>query len=313
VFTLLSCFISAAKMPNLIPSAPAQFPGSFASDLRHDKRKSSEARNWKSILYVYLTDGWDDISVWKSAFIEFVGTATMVYLSGLIHTTIGSFQTAQVAGYVGVTNIFLLSLFIYALAPSSGGHVNQMITFTTMTTGLTGFSRGILYLIGQTLGAALAGGLIRGSFGLQLSKQYGGGGCNLNSTVITDGQAFLIEAISSFCMVFLAFGVGLDPRQQVLFGPKLGPFLVACSLGLVSFASVGLAPGYPGAGMNPARCFAFAIARDDFSHQWIWWVGPLTGVLVQSAVYHIAPPYHREVAEASARRKSENEGVKLPT
>jgi len=63
---------------------------------------------------------------------------------------------------------------------------------------------------------------------------------------------------------FLAFGVGLDPRQKQVFGPKLGPLLVGCTLGLVSFSSVGLAEGFPGVGMNPARCFAFAVARGEF-------------------------------------------------
>jgi glycerol uptake facilitator-like aquaporin len=87
----------------------------------------------------------------------------------MIHTTIGSFNTQQAAGYVGVTNIFMLSLFIFALAPASGGHVNPLITFTTMTTGLTGFSRGILYITAQTAGGAVAGGLIRGSFGRNLT------------------------------------------------------------------------------------------------------------------------------------------------
>lgn len=66
---------------------------------------------------------------------------------------------------------------------------------------------------------------------------------------------------------FLAFGVGLDPRQGLLFGPKLGPFLTACVLGLMTFATVGLAPGYPGASMNPVRCFAFAVARGDFQRK----------------------------------------------
>jgi len=88
----------------------------------------------------------------------------------MIHTTLGSFETAQVAAYVGVSNIFLLSIFIYAVAPASGGHLNPFITFCTVTAGLTGFSRGILYMIGQTAGGALAGGLIRGSFGKDLTK-----------------------------------------------------------------------------------------------------------------------------------------------
>ena len=83
----------------------------------------------------------------------------------MIHTTLGSFDTKQVAAYVGVTNVFLISIFIYAMAPASGGHVNPIITFCTITTGLTGFARGVLYLIGQTAGAAVAGGLMRGSWG----------------------------------------------------------------------------------------------------------------------------------------------------
>lgn len=122
-----------------------------------------------------------------------------------------------------------------------------------------------------------------------------GGGCFLDTSVIDVAQAYLIEAVMSFSLVFLAFGVGLDPRQAQVFGPKLGPFLTACSLALVTFASVGIANGYPGAQVNPGRCFAFAVARGDFQHQWIWWAGPLTGSLAQTVVYHAVPPYHKEI------------------
>jgi len=66
---------------------------------------------------------------------------------------------------------------------------------------------------------------------------------------------------------FLSFGVGLDPRQQKVFGPKFGPFLVGCVLGLISFSSIGLGAGFPGAGLNPARCFSTAVARGDFTRE----------------------------------------------
>ncbi|RDW92221.1 hypothetical protein BP5796_01615 [Coleophoma crateriformis] len=207
------------------------------------------------------------------------------------------------AAFVAVSNIFLLSLFIYGLAPASGGHINPMITFATIITGLTGFARGVLYLIAQTCGAALAGGLIRGSFGRNLTLLYGGGGCLFQPGLMTAGQVFLIESVLSFCQIFLSFGVGLDPRQHAVFGPKLGPLLVACSLALVSFSSVGLGEGYPGAGLNPARCFAFAVSRGDFKYQWIWWFGPVTGAVVHSLVYHLAPPYHRQLREEAVETK----------
>lgn len=95
----------------------------------------------------------------------------LCYLSGLIDTTLGNFGTKQVPAYVGIANIFLLSLLIYAISPTTGGHVNPLITFTTVTTGLTGVPRGIVYMIGQSVGAAVAGGLIRGSFGQAMTQQ----------------------------------------------------------------------------------------------------------------------------------------------
>ncbi|TAQ90988.1 hypothetical protein B7494_g720 [Chlorociboria aeruginascens] len=217
----------------LTPAPTTQFPGSFAPDLRTDHRKEATSKALRDRAWIYLIDGWTDVGIWKSAFIECIGTLSLCYVSATIHTTLLTFQTPQVAAYVGITNIVLITLFIYALAPASGGHLNPMITAATMANGLTGFSRGMLYLLGQLIGAAVAGGLIRGSFG-------------------------------GLTGVVLAFGVGLDPRQAQVFGPKLGPFLTGCSLGLVSFSSIGLATGYPGAGLHPGRCFAFAVARGDF-------------------------------------------------
>ncbi|TVY83573.1 Aquaporin-4, partial [Lachnellula suecica] len=286
--------IPSSMEKTLVPAPAAQFPGSFAAVLRQDHRKYAEIRTFRSIFHTYFLDGWDDISLWKSAFVEFMGSTSLCYTSAMIDSTLKSFDTPQVAAYVAVSNIFLLTLFIYALAPASGGHINPIITFATVCAGLTGFSRGVLYMVAQTIGAALAGGLIRGSLGLNLTRANAGGGCLLDSSIIPVGQAYLIESVLSFVLLLLSFGVGLDPRQGKVFGPKLGPFLTACSLGLVSFSSVGLAPGYPGAGLNPARCFSFAVARGTFQNQWIWWFGPVSGALVHSVVYHIVPPYHLE-------------------
>ena len=110
---------------------------------------------------------------------------------------------------------------------------------------------------------------------------------------------------------FLCFGVGLDPRQQQVFGPRLGPLLVGCVVGLISFSSIGLGAGFPGAGLNPARCFSTSVARNDYTcelkllgcmclvltrlDQWIWWAGPLTASFFFTAVYYIAPPYHQQI------------------
>ena len=93
------------------------------------------------------------------------------YLAGLIDTTLAGFHTLHLPAYAGVSNFLLLSLLIYATAPASGGHINPLITFSTLNTGLTEFPRDVLYITGQTVGAGIAGGLIRGSFGPAMTQQ----------------------------------------------------------------------------------------------------------------------------------------------
>ena len=65
-------------------------------------------------------------------------------------------------------------------------------------------------------------------------------------------------------------GVGLDPRQQLLFGPQLGPALVGLVLGLITAATSGIAPGYPGPSMMPSRCLGLSIARGNYSCEFVF-------------------------------------------
>lgn len=122
---------------------------------------------------------------------------------------------------------------------------------------------GIAYMLGQTLGAALGGGVLLGVWGPTRATQYYGGGCFYNTEFISEGQVFLNELFASLALLYLAYGVGLDPRQAEFFGPRMGPLLVGASLGVVAFATSGIVPGFAGAQMHPARCFGFGVAKRD--------------------------------------------------
>jgi len=74
--------------------------------------------------------------------VEAFATAALIFVSGQIGTTLMSYGTNQIGIYIIVVNTLLLSVFIYATAPASGGHVNPMITFTTMLAGLCPLPRG---------------------------------------------------------------------------------------------------------------------------------------------------------------------------
>ncbi|KIN09121.1 hypothetical protein OIDMADRAFT_48950 [Oidiodendron maius Zn] len=177
----------------------------------------------------------------------------------------------------------------------SGGHLNPMITFTTLLTGLIEFPRAVLYVLAQVAGASLSGGLIRGGLGQVATLKYRGGGCFLESNrvdSVTLGQAFLLELSFALVSIFLAFALGLDPRQATLFSPTVGPALVGLSVGMLIFASAGLGfSGYSGPSFNPARCLAFSVARNNWDNQWIFWVAPMAASVIQSAMYHLVPPF----------------------
>ncbi|UNI13829.1 hypothetical protein JDV02_000532 [Purpureocillium takamizusanense] len=277
----------------------ASFDASFVPSARPAVSRSIPFYRDRS----YYLDGWLDSSIWKSAFIEAVATGCSVFVSGSITATLFSYKTNVLGAYIGISNTVLLALFIYASAPASGGHLNPMITFSSILVGICPLARGVLYMCGQTLGAAAVGGLLSAAWGRERSLSVEGGGCFVNFDHITTGQVYLNEFLGSFALLYLAFGVGLDPRQAVLFGPRLGPLLVGASLGLVSFSTSGLAPGYAGAAMNPARCLAYGIVRRSMADQWIWWFGPAAASVFNALVYHAVPPHHLELAREKSCKK----------
>lgn len=176
------------------------------------------------------------------------------------------------AAYLGPTtgalqNFILLTLFTYVFGVLTGAHLNPTITIATFFARLTTFPRMVLYVSFQTFGAALAGFLVRAGYG---AREFKTGGCWLYTggeaqySLYPDGvgRAFSNEFMACLILLFLAFGVGLDPRQQKIIPPALSPFLVGLSLGVLSWAFGYSVYGYGGASMNPARCFgAFVGSR----------------------------------------------------
>ena len=43
--------------------------------------------------------------------------------------------------------------------------------------------------------------------------------------------------------------------------------------------------------------------------QWIWWLGPATGTLMQSLVYVVAPPYHSRAVTVAEERNGDGDGT----
>ena len=182
----------------------------------------------------------------------------------------GVFDNAAFLGPLigGIFNFVLLTILIFVFGTVSGAHLNPTITIATFCARLTSFPRTVLYVAFQTTGGALAGLLARAAYG---SRHFKAGGCWLYSDVVPVADAFLVEFMAATLLLFLAFGLGLDPRQRQMIGPSLGPFLVGMALGIVSFGTGFTRYGYGGASINPARCFGAFVGSTFPGWHWHHW------------------------------------------
>ncbi|KAH7411787.1 aquaporin-like protein [Phaeosphaeria sp. MPI-PUGE-AT-0046c] len=243
-------------------------------------------------------DAFADVELWKAAFLECIGTCLQVYTSGLAVVGLSPLVKATSLGPVapaafgGIVNLLLLSLFIFAAGPVSGGHFNPLITMSTFTARLSILPRSLLYVMFQSLGAVVAGYLLRASLGVKPEEIPPIPGCYIDTSLVTPGEAYTLETMTSFVLVFIAFGVGLDPRQREVFGPALSPILIGLTQCLVTFASSIARPGYSGASNNPARCLGLMTASNRFDYHYIHWAGPITTAIINGLLYWVIPIYN---------------------
>lgn len=284
-------------------------------------KRNPDAAPFMSLKTLLSFDGFKQPSLWKQAFMEGVGAMMLSYITIVLSSSpslnvqplpvpsgpSGVFGTANFLGpLVGaVTNVITISLFVFSFGVVTGGHLNATITIATFFCRMTTLPRMVLYVGFQAAGAVLAGLLVRATLN---STDWKAGGCFFDPNLVESRQMFTAEFTASLIVLFLAFGVGLDPRQASTFGPAVAPILVGLAVALVGFTSSFAVPGYGGAGINPDRCLAVWIGSghssgvtgpsSDFGYSgsngerlWIYWIGPLVAGAVHGCFYQIIPPW----------------------
>ena len=221
-----------------IPSSPDAAPDAYRDT------------TWSSLL---SPTSFTDINLWKFAIIEGVGTALQTFLSGALghglvptvsETSVGAVFPVALAS---LAQVFLISLFIYCAGPLTGAHFNPLITLATFCAKLSSLPRTLLYVVFQCIGGVVGAFLCRAALGVTAVELVVVPGCYIDTSVVTAGQAYVFETMIAFTQVFLAFGLGLDPRNSTSFGPSLAPLLIGISSALLIFCSGFARPGYLGA------------------------------------------------------------------
>jgi len=236
-----------------------------------------------------------DAEMWKQAILEGWGTSLLVWLTGLagysLVPTVSDFASGALfpALLGSLVNAVSLSLLIFSAGPVSGGHMNPLISIGTFFGRLMTFPRTFLYVLCQIAGATIAGFLIRTALGRQSGPETVILGCSIDSSVVTAWEAVILETMSCLSLIFIAYGVGLDPQQKTIYGPSVGPLFIGLALGLCTFVTGALKPGYTGASLNPARCFGLMVAGGKWNLHWVHWVGPVAAGALHGVLYWMVP------------------------
>jgi len=234
---------------------------------------------------------------------EFLGTFILCFLG--IATCL-TWIEGEKANIVQIAFGFGLTIagVIYMMGPISGAHINPAITVASMISGRINATKGLLYILFQSLGAIAGSGAL---WFIQVNPNVGptSFGLTLPHPAMSSAQALLAEILLTMIFVLVFLSV-TDSNWSYVKGSAstaIGFTATACHLAFV-FGT--------GTSINPARSLGPAIIMAHFEHLWIYWVGPLTGSALAAFLYKALiyvpkeseePPRHTEVTTATENGK----------
>lgn len=179
------------------------------------------------------------------------------------------------AGLAGVALAHGLVVFVVVSAGfnTSGGHINPAVTLGLAVGGNITLLRGLFYWIAQLLGSIVACLLLKFTTGGLTTPPF------TVASGMNTGEAVVMEIILTFGLLYTVYATAIDPKKgsQGTIAPLAIGFIVGANI---------LAGGiFSGGSMNPARAFGPALVSNDWTDQWVYWVGPLIGGALAGFVY----------------------------
>ena len=169
-----------------------------------------------------------------------------------------------------------LAVVVAAVGHVSGAHVNPAVTLGMAVTKKFPWQYVPHYVVAQLVGAVLAafatwmtfGGPARGE--AKLAATYPAQG-------VGDLQAFIVELLITFILVFVVMAVATDERAPAAIAPLAVGFALA--------VGVFIAGPVTGGSVNPARSLGPMIVAGDLTSVWLYILGPIVGGVLGALLY----------------------------
>lgn len=221
--------------------------------------------------------------VLKSLVAEVIGTLFLVLVGcgSCIRHEEGSntADVVRIAFAFGVT----VATMAQSIGHISGCHINPAVTSGLLFGRKIGLIKAFLYIIAQSVGGILGGGLLF-MFTPKTFQGAGGLGNTGLAPGISAGQGFGIEFFITFVLVTVVFGA--CEHNPTMAPMAIGLSITTCHLFAVPFT---------GSSMNPARSLGSAAYADNgFANHWVYWLGPILGGITASIVYQLVLTHPKE-------------------
>lgn len=205
---------------------------------------------------------------------EFIGTFALVFIGGA--SIMMASRTGSTAGLlqVALAHGLILALLVSATMRVSG-HLNPAVTIAFLAVRRIEPQMAAIYIVAQLLAAMLAAYALKGLMPGDLFANAAAGGQSI-ALDVSGAQAFFLEMIATFFLVFVVFGTAVDPKA-----PNVG----GLAIGLTVTAGILAIGPLTGGSMNPARSFGPAVASGIYAGQMIYWTGPIVGAVLAAVVY----------------------------
>jgi MIP family channel proteins len=211
----------------------------------------------------------------KNVIAEFIGTFALVFVGG------GAIMMAQhtnnAAGLlqIALAHGLILALMVSAAMNVSGGHFNPAVTTAFLVARRITPTLAGVHIMTQLVGALAAAYALKATMPEAVFAATQGGGQSI-ALDVTMSQAILLEAITTFFLMFVIYGTAVNDAA-----PRIG----GLAIGLTIAADILAIGPLTGASMNPARSFGPAIASGVFAGQVVYWVGPILGAIAAAMVW----------------------------
>jgi len=215
---------------------------------------------------------------------EFVGTFWLV-LGGCGSAVVAAAFPGVGIGLMGVSLAFGLTVLTmaYAIGHISGCHLNPAVSVGLWAGGRFPSNQLVPYILAQTLGAIVAGGVLyliaTGKTGFDVAGGFASNGYGAHSPGGYSLQAALITEVVMTMMFLIIILGATDTRAPAGFAP------IAIGLGLTLIHLISIP--VTNTSVNPARSTGVALYVGDWAtaQLWLFWLAPIAGALLGAWVY----------------------------